>query len=80
MSRMSARFVAQKVGQSASWVYDIWKDMDLVVKDEFGDWILTDLGRQIGGRMSSGSRLSVPTFNFDTIEKMMIDFYNKHRK
>ena len=80
MSRMSARFVAQKVGQSTSWVYNIWKDMGLVIKDKFGDWVLTDLGREIGGRMSSGNHLAVPIFDFDTIEKMMIDFYNKHKK
>ncbi len=80
MTRMSARFVAQKVGQSTAWVYDMWKDMGLVVKDKFGDWVLTNLGREIGGKMSSGNHLSVPTFDFETIEKMMIDFYNKHRK
>ena len=32
------------------------------------------------GRMSKGSRLEVPTFEFEVIEKMMIDFYHKHRK
>lgn len=80
MGRMSARFVAQQVGKSASWVYEMWKDMGLVTKDKFGDWVLTELGRASGGKMSSGSRLEVPTFDFDTIEKMMIDFYNKFRK
>lgn len=80
MNRMSARFLAKKVGMSTQWVYDIWKDMGLVIKDKFGDWILTDLGRKIGGRMSDGSRLSVPTFEFEVIEKMMVDFYNNHRK
>ena len=80
MNRMSARFVAQKVGKSTAWVYDMWKDMGFVVKDKFGDWDLTELGRKVGGRMSEGSRLSVPTFEFEKIEKMMIDFYNKNRK
>lgn len=80
MSRMSARFVAREVGKSASWVYDMWNDMGLVIKDKFGDWVLTDLGRKVGGRMSEGSRLSVPTFEFEIIEKMMIEFYNMHRK
>lgn len=80
MGRMSARFVAQQVGQSASWVYDMWKDMGLVKKDKFGDWVLTELGCSHGGKMSSGSRLSVPVFDFETIEKMMIDFFNKVKK
>lgn len=54
--------------------------MGLVVKDKFGDWVLTDLGRQIGGKMPNGNRLSVPIFDFEKIEQMMIDFYNEHRK
>ena len=29
---MSARFVAQKVGMSTQWVYDMWKEMGLVIK------------------------------------------------
>lgn len=80
MSRMSARFVAQKVGMTTQWVYDMWKDMGLVDKDKFGDWVLTAAGRANGGRMSKGSRLEVPTFDFEVIEQMMIDFYTKHRK
>ena len=80
MRRMSARFVAQKVGMTTQWVYDMWKDMGLVDKDKFGDWVLTAAGRANGGRMSKGSRLEVPTFDFEVIEQMMIYFYNKHRK
>ena len=80
MSRMSASFVAKEVGMSTTWVYDMWKDMGLVAKDKFGDWVLTEEGRKIGGRMSSGSHLSVPTFRFEDIEQLMIDFYNKTRK
>lgn len=80
MSRMSARFVAQKVGMTTQWVYGMWKDMGLVDKDKFGDWVLTAAGRANGGRMSKGSHLEVPTFDFEVIEQMMIDFYNKRRK
>ena len=80
MSRMSAKFVAREVGKDTSWVYEIWKDMGLVIKDRFDDWVLTEAGKKIGGRMSNGNHLSVPVFDFETIEKMMIDFYNKHRK
>lgn len=80
MSRMSARFVANKVGMSTAWVYKMWKDMGLVVKDKFGDWVLTEAGREIGGKMSSGNRVSVPTFKFETIEQLMIDFYNQIKK
>lgn len=74
MSRKSARFVAEKVFMRTTVVYDIWRDMGLVMKDKFGDWVLTDLGRKIGGRMSDGNRLSVPTFEFEIIEKMMDRF------
>ena len=80
MSRMSARFVGQKVGMAAQWVYGMWKDMGLVEKDRYGDWILTTVGRENGGRMSEGDRVAVPTFEFEVIEKLMVDFYNKHRK
>lgn len=80
MNRMSARFVAKEVGMSTAWVYDMWKNMGLVVKNKLGDWVLTDLGREVGGRMSKSNRLPVPTFEFEIIEKMMIDFYNRNRK
>ena len=80
MSRMSARYVGRAVGMSSQWVYDMWSKMGLVVKDKFGDWVLTEAGRQIGGKMSKGSHLAVPTFDFSAIEKLMVDFYNKtHR-
>ena len=49
MSRMSARFVGRAVGMSTKWVYGMWKDMGLVVKDKFGDWALTAAGHNIGG-------------------------------
>lgn len=80
MKRMSARFVGNAVGKSTEWVYNIWKDMGLVSKDKFGDWSLSDLGRSIGGRMSKSNYCPVPTFDFEVVEKMMIDFYNEHRK
>lgn len=80
MSRMSARYVATKVGQSTPWVYEMWKNMGLVIKDKFGDWTLTEAGRSIGGRMSKSNYKSVPTFDFEVIEQMMIDFYKKHFK
>ena len=50
MSRMSARFVAQKVGMTTNWVYNMWKEMGLVEKDKFGDWVVTAAGRAIGGK------------------------------
>ena len=80
MTRMSARYVARKVGMTTQWVYDMWKDMGLVQKDKFGDWSLTAAGRVIGGEMSKSNYLSVPTFRFEDIEQPMIDFYNEHRK
>lgn len=80
MSKMSARFVGQKVGLKASEVYDIWKNMGLVVNDKYGDWIITELGKKIGGKMSNGNYSPVPIFEFKMIEEMMIDFYNKNIK
>lgn len=80
MSRMSARFVGKEVGLTTKAVYQMWKDMGLVCKDKFGDWVLTEAGRAVGGRMSNGARLEVPVFDFEVIEKLMIDFYNKTHK
>jgi len=79
MGRMSARFVGNKVGMSTKWVYEMWQDMGLVFKDKCGDWALTELGKSIGGRMSKSIHCPVPTFDFEVLEKMMIDFYNKNR-
>ena len=75
MSKMSARFVAQKIGMSTAWVYDLWNKMGLVHKDKFGGWILTAAGKSVGGRMSKGKYASVPTFDFSVVERLMIDFY-----
>lgn len=80
MGRMSARFFGRLVGMSTEWVYDMWKDMGLVIKDKLGGWVLTEAGKKIGGKMSKSNHTPVPTFDFETVEKMMIDFYNKHRK
>ena len=80
MERMSARFVGRKLGLSAERVYSIWEGMGLVIKDNFGGWDLTEVGRNIGGRMSKSNHRPVPTFDFEVVEKMMLDYYNKHRK
>lgn len=76
--RKSARFVGKEIGKSAAWVYEMWKSMGLVIRDKWGVWILTEAGKNIGGRMSKSNHRPVPTFDFDVVEKMMIDFYNKH--
>lgn len=78
---MSARYIAKElIGYTAADVYDLWYDMGLVIKDKFGDWALTELGRSIGGRMSKSDRLPVPTFDSDKVIDMMIDFYNEQHK
>lgn len=79
MNRMSARFVAQKAGISTEWVYALWYDMGIVTKDKFGDWILTDAGKKSVVKCQKNNHRSVPTFDFDTIEKLMIDYHNKNR-
>lgn len=81
MSRKSARYIAQElIGYTAADVYDIWKDMGLIIKDKFGDWALTELGRSIGGKMSKSDQLPVPTFEAGKVIDMMIDWYNTHKK
>ena len=75
MSRKSARYVAQDLlNFPTSDAYECWKDMGLVVKDKFGDWVLTEYGRSVGGKMSKSNRLPVPTFDSDKVIDMMIDF------
>ena len=75
MERKSARFIAQMLcNYTTKDVYEIWKDMGLVVKDKFGDWILTDLGKSIGGKMSNGARLSAPTFDAEFYENYICLF------
>ena len=54
MGRKSARFIAEMLSNyTTKDVYEIWKDMGLVMKDKFGDWILTDLGKSMGDKMSN---------------------------
>ena len=74
MDRKSARFIAQDLLKKTSEIYDIWERMGVVYKDKFGDWSLTELGKTLGGKMSKGSALSVPTFEKDIIIEAMRRF------
>ena len=74
MGRMSAHFIAREFGQKASWAYEIMKELGLVVKDKFGDWALTDLGKKIGGKMSQSSYRPVPSFDFEIVSKMIEEY------
>lgn len=74
MDRMSARFIGIKLGKATAEIYDMWKQIGLVTKDKFGDWILTELGRNVGGKMSKSNYLAVPRFEYDTIVKLMENF------
>jgi len=76
MDRMSARYIGITIGKNTQWVYEAWKTIGLVTKDKFGDWTLTDYGRQVGGKMSRSNYLSVPTFEYDAVKKLMQDFIN----
>ena len=81
MSRMSAKFFARElIGFTTEDVYEFWKDMGLVVKDKFGDWALTELGRNCGGKISNSSYRPVPTFDFDRLFPIMEEFYSKLNK
>lgn len=72
--RMSARFFGIEMGLSTDSVYEMWQKMGFVIKDKFGEWALTDAGRNIGGRMSKSNYCPVPTFDFDVIEKKMVNY------
>ena len=43
--------------------------MGLIMKDNFGEWVLTDFGKHIGGKMSNGTHVSVPTFELKKLRK-----------
>ena len=79
LGRMSARYIGNEVGKSAKWVYEILKDMGLVIKDNLGNWVLTEAGKKMNGKMSYKSGYPVPTFVFEEIVPKMIEFYKKHR-
>ncbi|MCD7893421.1 MAG: hypothetical protein LUG60_06925 [Erysipelotrichaceae bacterium] len=70
MGRMSPRIMAPKFGMTTQGLYKVLNELGLVVKDSFGDWALTDAGKSVGGKMSK-SNYPVPTFDFDTIAKMI---------
>lgn len=73
--RKSARYIAQeRMNYTTDDVYEIWKDMGLVLKDKFGDWALTELGKSIGGRLSKINVRPVPTFDSTMIIDKMIAF------
>lgn len=78
--RKSAYFFAKElIGYSTSDVYEIWRDMGLVVKGKFGTWVLTALGVENGGKMSLSNH-PTPTFNIDELFPKMVAFYEQHRK
>lgn len=73
--RKSARYIAQElINYTTDDVYEIWKDMGLVLKDRFGDWDLTELGKSIGGKLSKSNVRPVPTFDSAMIIDKMIEF------
>ena len=74
MGRMSARFVALRVGESTEWIYKTWENMGLIEKDGHIGYKLTELGKENGGKMSQNSAVSVPTFDYDTIVALMDEY------
>lgn len=59
---MSVRFMGIAIRKSTQWVYKTGESIGVVTKDNFGNWTLTNYGRQIDGKMSCSNYLSVPTF------------------
>lgn len=74
MARMSARFVGKIIGLGTDEVYETWERMGLIYMGQYGDWLLTDAGRSVGGQMSKSNYCPVPTFDFEVIEKIMMEF------
>lgn len=70
--RMSARYIAQRLGVTAKWVYQVLEEHGLVEEDTWGEWTLTEKGRRNGGRMSKGN-YPVPTFKFNVVEEILRD-------
>ena len=75
MSKASARYIGKCFGMDANWTYEVWEDMGLIVKNKFGDWILTEAGKKIGG--STSKRYGVPIFKGEEIVPMMNEFLRK---
>ena len=78
MNRKSARFVGLEICLPTKKVYEIWHQMGLVMKNTYNEWILTQKGYDIGGKMSHNSYVPVPTFDLDTIVKLMKEFFEKN--
>ena len=79
MERKSAKFISQMLDNfTTKDVYEMRKNMGLVIKDKSGNWDLTELGKSIGGKMSKGNWLSVPTFDAEPIINKMIEFCEKN--
>lgn len=77
--RMSARFFGIERCESADFIYKLWEEMGLVIKDSLGDWRLTDLGLKHGGGWSRGNFKAI-TFDAEHLLPLMDEFYEKHRK
>lgn len=81
MGRKPASLIAKMLQNfTTKDVYEMWKDMGIVVKDKFGDWVLTEAGKSIGGRMSKNSYHPVPTFEDEDIINKMSEFFEKIKK
>lgn len=78
MNRKSARFVGLEICKSAKWVYDVWHQMGLVMKNSYNEWVLTQKGYDVGGKMSNNNYVPVPTFDLDNIQKLMAEFLEKN--
>lgn len=80
MGRMSARYVGKEILKDTAWVYKIWEEMGIVFKDKFGTWNLTDLGKELGGKMSKSNHTPVPTFDLDFIIEKMNEYLMKTKQ
>ena len=58
----------------------LWHKIGLTARDEQGRWALTELGKQMGGKMLQKGQQMLPSFDPKRIEKLVADFCDKHRK
>ena len=75
MTRRSAKHIAKMIeNYTTQDVYDVWKDMGLII-EKAGDWVLTDLGKEFGGKYSKA--YGVPIFEDKFIVDKMVEFTEK---
>ena len=67
MSKSGATGIGKAIGMMPKTVNKILSQMGYIMKDKFGNWILTELGKKKGGTYSQQTNYPVPTFDLENI-------------